>query len=114
MTKRASLDRAFAALADGTRRGVVERLRRGPARAGELAQALRVSAPALSRHLRLLRACKLVAEDVDAADARARVYTLRREVFVELRHWVDDVEAMWQDQLAAFAAHVQRRTRQDP
>lgn len=103
-----ALDRAFHALADGTRRGVVELLRRGPARAGELAERLAVSAPALSRHLRILRESRLVEETADAGDGRVSVYRLRRESFTALRGWVDEVEALWQDQLAAFADHVKK------
>jgi DNA-binding transcriptional ArsR family regulator len=104
------LDRAFTALADGTRRGVVELLRQGPRRAGDLASRLDVTAPALSRHLRILREAHLVDERVDDEDARARVYTLRRDVFARLRGWVDGIEALWRDQLAAFADHVGKRT----
>jgi DNA-binding transcriptional ArsR family regulator len=104
------LDRAFTALADGTRRGVVELLRQGPRRAGELAERLDVSAPALTRHLRVLREADLVREHIATEDGRARVYTLRREVFAQLRGWVDGIEALWQDQLAAFATHVARTT----
>jgi DNA-binding transcriptional ArsR family regulator len=102
------LDRAFTALADRTRRGVVALLRQGPRRAGELAERLDVSPPALSRHLRILRESGLVEEAGDAADGRVSVYRLRRETFTALRSWVDEVEALWHDQLTAFAAHVGR------
>jgi DNA-binding transcriptional ArsR family regulator len=105
------LDRALRALADGTRRGVIELLRQRPHRAGELAAELDTSAPALSRHLRILRASGLVEEAADEQDRRARVYRLRQHALAPLRAWVDEVEAMWQQQLAAFAAHVQRRGR---
>ena len=103
-----AIDRAFLALADRTRRGVVDLLRQGPRRAGELAAELDVSAPALSRHLRILRESRLVEETGDENDARVRVYRLRRETFTALRGWVDEVEALWQDQLAAYATHVAR------
>jgi len=102
------LDRAFTALADRTRRGVVDLLRRGPRRAGELAAELDVSAPALSRHLRILRESRLVEEADEPGDGRVSVYRLRRETFTALRGWVDEVESMWHDQLASFAAHVGR------
>ncbi len=104
------VDRAFAALADGTRRGVIELLRKGPRRAGQLADALDVSRPALTRHLRILRESHLVDEVVDEADGRARVYRLRRETFTRLRTWVDQIELLWQEQLESFAAHVQKQT----
>jgi DNA-binding transcriptional ArsR family regulator len=106
-----ALDRVFAALADRTRRGAVDLLRRGPRRAGELALALDVSAPALTRHLRILRDSGLVEERADDGDGRVRVYRLRREVFGRLQRWIDDVQALWEDQLGAFAAHVRARTK---
>lgn len=102
------LDATFAALADPHRRGVVELLRQQPRRAGELADALGLSRPAMSRHLKLLRQSGLVDADGDDDDARARVYQLRPERFAELRAWVGEVEAYWGGQLAAFAAHVER------
>lgn len=102
------LDRTLAALADPTRRGVVELLRRRPQRAGELADALGMSAPALSRHLRVLRESGLVLEEVDREDARARVYTLEPQPFDALRRWVEDVEAFWRGELDAFRTHAER------
>ncbi|MGE3172018.1 MAG: ArsR/SmtB family transcription factor [Planctomycetota bacterium] len=102
------VDRAFAALGDPTRRAVIERLRRGPQRAGRLAAALDVSPPALSRHLRVLRGSDLVEALGDDGDARARVYRLRREPFVRLRDWAAAVESLWSEQLESFAAHVAR------
>jgi DNA-binding transcriptional ArsR family regulator len=102
------IDRAFAALADPTRRGVVDLLRQKPHRAGELASQLEVSPPALSRHLRILRDSRLVEEVADDADGRVSIYRLRREVFSRLRTWVDVVETFWQEQLTSFAGHVNR------
>jgi len=103
----AHLDRTLLALADPTRRGVVELLRQQPRRAGELADALAVTPPALSRHLRLLRKTGLVAESELEHDARVRVYRLEAAPFVELRSWLEQVEAAWSDQLGAFKAHVE-------
>lgn len=104
------LDATLAALADPTRRHVVELLRERPRRAGELAAASRMSGPAMSRHLRVLRASGLV--EVDAArgdhDARVRVYRLRPEPFMALQEWLDQVQAFWTDQLGAFKAHIER------
>jgi DNA-binding transcriptional ArsR family regulator len=106
-----ALGAAFAALADPTRRGVIDLLRRGPLRAGELAEALAVSPPAMTRHLRILRESELVEELGHDEDARVSVYRLRRGPFTRLRNWVDSVEALWADQLTAFAQHVKRRKR---
>ncbi len=102
------IDRTFAALADPTRRAVVELLRRKPRRAGELADALSMSPPAMSRHLRVLRAEGLVEEARQDEDARVRIYRLRREPFGKLRHWLDGVEAFWDGQLHAFKEHAER------
>jgi DNA-binding transcriptional ArsR family regulator len=101
------LDLTFAALADPTRRAVVELLRRRPQRAGELAEALSMSAPALSRHLRVLRQSGLVLEQRDDADARARVYRLEPQPFGALRRWVEDVESFWRAELDAFKQHAE-------
>ena len=103
-----AVDATFAALADPTRRQVIDLLRQRPRRAGELAEALDMSPPAMSRHLRVLRHSGLVEEDSADDDARVRVYCLRPEPFAGLRDWLDEVEAFWTDQLAAFKAHAER------
>ena len=102
------LDRTLAALADPTRRRAVDLLRDGPRRAGELAEALAMSPPAMSRHLRVLRASGLVEERHDGDDARVRVYRLRRRPFAEMRRWLDEVETFWAGELADFKAHAER------
>jgi DNA-binding transcriptional ArsR family regulator len=103
------LDGTLAALADPTRRGIVELLSRRPHRAGELAEALNMSAPAMSRHLRVLRTRKLVDEERAPHDARHRVFRLRREPLADLSHWLSDIEAFWTEQLDSFQAHVARK-----
>lgn len=109
------LDRIFAALADTHRRGVIDLLRKRPRRAGELADALDLSAPAMSRHLRVLRKAGLVVETELDDDARVRLYRLRQPPFTSLRTWVEDVEAFWNEQLLAFKAHAEsRRKRGQP
>ena len=109
------LDRTLAALADPMRRGTIELLRAGPRRAGELAQALAVSAPRMSQHLRVLREGGLIesiAPDGEiASDARARVYRLRPHPFSELKGWLAEVETSWSTELAAFKAYAERTRR---
>src|SRR5262249_46680001 len=102
------LDRTLAALADPTRRRVIELLRERPRRAGELADAFETSAPAMSRHLRVLRTTGLVEEDHQGDDARVRVYRLRPERFEALRTWVQEVEAFWTRELDSFRKHAER------
>ena len=102
-----SIDRTLVALADPTRRGVIDLLRAGPRRAGELADALDMGKPAMTRHLRLLRESGLVREESHETDARVRVYELRPEPFRMLRSWLDEVEAFWGLQLDGFKAHAE-------
>ncbi len=108
MTAHSALDRTLGALADPNRRRVIDLLRRGPLRAGELAAAAGLSPPAMSRHLRTLRDCGLVEESHQGVDARVRVYALRAGSMQALKAWVDETEALWAGQLAAFKAHVER------
>jgi DNA-binding transcriptional ArsR family regulator len=105
------LDRTLAALADPRRRRVVDLLRERPRRAGELAEAMRISFPAMSRHLRTLRESGLVAEDRDRFDSRVRIYRLRPEPMSDLKAWLAETENLWAQQLVAFKAHLQKTRR---
>jgi DNA-binding transcriptional ArsR family regulator len=97
----------LAALADPQRRRVVELLREGPRRAGELAQLLDMTPPAMSRHLRTLRRAGLVAEGHTELDARVRIYSLDAQPLGVLKAWLEETEQLWAEQLTAFKAHVQ-------
>ena len=68
-----------------------------------------MSAPAMSRHLRVLRTCGLVEERRGEHDARLRVFCLRRDPFSELSQWLAEVEAFWNEQLDSFKSHVARK-----
>ena len=105
----AKLDGTFTALADPTRRRVVDLLGSRPHRASEIATVCGMSRPAMSRHLRVLRTSGLIEERRDAQDARARIYQLRPEAIAELEHWVAEVQGLWEDQLASFQQHVEKR-----
>ncbi len=98
----------FEALADDTRRRVLQLLSRGPRRAGDLAAAAGTSAPAMSRHLRALLAAGLVTDERAAADARVRIFRLRPDRLVAVQAWLDQLQAHWDEQLGAFARHVER------
>lgn len=106
-----AVDAALAALADPTRRAVVDLLRTRPHRAGELAESLAMTAPALSRHLRVLRQAGLIDDDEPEHDARVRLYRLEPSGFQALDGWVDSIRSLWAGQLDAFAAHVAKRKR---
>jgi DNA-binding transcriptional ArsR family regulator len=104
---RAAIDRTFAALADPTRRRVVELLRDEPKRAGDIAAGLGMSAPATSRHLRRLHRTGLVEALSVEEDARLRIFRLRPEPFVELHDWLAQVERFWAGQLEAFRTYTE-------
>jgi DNA-binding transcriptional ArsR family regulator len=76
--------------------------------AGELAEALDMSAPALSRHLKVLRASGLIQDAALEEDARVRLFRLEPAAFADLRDWLTEVEAFWGGQLQAFKAHAEK------
>jgi DNA-binding transcriptional ArsR family regulator len=92
---------ALQALADPTRREILERLRPGPLAVGELARGLPVSRPAVSQHLRVLKDAGLVNET--RAGTR-RIYGVELRGLVELRHYLD---AFWGDVLEAFKTEAE-------
>jgi DNA-binding transcriptional ArsR family regulator len=91
----------MAALADPTRRAVLERLRKGPRSVGEVANGLPVTRPAVSQHLRVLKEAGLVTER--RAGTR-RLYSVNGDGLAELR---DYLESFWQDALAAYKRAVE-------
>jgi DNA-binding transcriptional ArsR family regulator len=105
------LDGTLAALADPARRGTIDVLGRGRARASDLAVAAGMSRAAMSRHLRVLRANGLVTVEVSDTDAREHLYELREDRLAAVQAWIDEVRAAWNDQLDRFQAHVERRSR---
>jgi DNA-binding transcriptional ArsR family regulator len=94
-------NRAFAALADPTRRRVLERLAAGPQAVGEIAAGFPISRPAISQHLKVLKEAGLVA---DRPDGARRVYSIDPDGLGVLRAWLDQ---FWDGALAAFQAEVE-------
>ena len=105
------VDAVLAALADPTRRRVVELLGGGPKRAGALSAAVGASPPAMSRHLRVLLDAGVVTDERLEDDARARLFRLRPESVVALQAWLDQLKAEWDEQLTSFKRHVERTKR---
>jgi DNA-binding transcriptional ArsR family regulator len=99
-----SLDRAFGALADPTRRRILRLVADRPRQAGELAEGFPVSRPAVSRHLRVLREAGLVAAK---KEGRARVYHLSPRGLEQARRWMEDAEKVWAAALESFRRHVE-------
>jgi DNA-binding transcriptional ArsR family regulator len=94
--------RAFAALADPTRREVFERLAEGPKAVGELAAGLPVSRPAVSQHLKVLKEAGLVTDEPDGA---RRVYQIDPQGLGQMRAWLD---RFWDAALMAFKDEAER------
>ena len=103
----AALDRMLEALADPKRRRAIELLGQRPRSAGELASELGLAPPAMSRHLRALKAGGLVEDGHPDFDARVRIYSLKQGATDELKRWLAETEAMWAHQLGAFKRHVE-------
>ena len=98
----------FQALGEPNRLRVVQVLSTGPRRAGELAEAAGLSAPAMSKHLRMLLRAGVVSDERTQQDARARVFRLRHDSMVSLRAWLDQLQARWDEQLDSFKNHVEK------
>ncbi len=107
--RKPDVDALFAALADPARRRAVEILGEGPRRAGDLAESLGLAAPAMSRHLKELKAAGLVVDHHPETDARVRVYSLNNQRLSDLKDWLGRAEQGWTQQLSAFAAHVAKK-----
>ncbi|HET9898788.1 MAG TPA: metalloregulator ArsR/SmtB family transcription factor [Streptosporangiaceae bacterium] len=112
MSKESDLLVIMRALADPVRLRVVETLSAGPLRAGELAAKLAVPAPAMSKHLRVLLDAGVVGDERRREDARVRVFRLRGESVLAVRAWLDQLQAHWDEQLAAFKTQVESSVRQ--
>ena len=102
------MDAVLQALADPSRRTVLEILRSHPATAGELAEALPIARPGVSRHLRVLREAGLV--DV-RQEAQRRIYSLQPEVLVEVDEWLAPYRALWRNRLDALHTEIARGKR---
>jgi DNA-binding transcriptional ArsR family regulator len=97
------LDALYGALADPTRRSIIERLGQGEATVAELREPFDVSAPAISKHLRVLEAAGILER---RAAGRNRVCRLRRERLMEARRWLHEQTEFWESTLDSLADHV--------
>jgi DNA-binding transcriptional ArsR family regulator len=96
---------ALAALADPTRQRIVEMLASGALSSGEIAGRFELSPPAISQHLKTLKAAKLVTVQVDA---QKRIYSLNPEGVAEVADWVDRIRAFWNPRLDALEAALKK------
>jgi DNA-binding transcriptional ArsR family regulator len=107
-------DQWLAALADPTRRRIVEILGQGPKPASELHNSFGIASPAVSRHLRVLREVGLISEHRVAEDKRVRLYVLEPQPLDELSYWLEELSHAWQVQLDSFEDYVTPRTAEPP
>lgn len=95
-----SLDATFAALADPTRRAILSRLAQGHTHVGDLAQPFPISAPAVSRHLRVLEQAGLIEREVAA---RHRICHLRPHALQAAHDWLQQYRSFWEASLDRLA-----------
>ncbi|HUQ81766.1 MAG TPA: metalloregulator ArsR/SmtB family transcription factor [Gemmatimonadaceae bacterium] len=100
---RASID-VFHAVADPTRRAILDRLRGGGAAVAELASGFDMSRPAVSKHLRVLRDARLVREE---REGRQRVYQLTPAPLRDVSQWIESYRAFWPVNLMSLKRHLE-------
>jgi DNA-binding transcriptional ArsR family regulator len=104
LNESSSLDRAFQALADPTRRGLLARLSRAPASVSELARPLAISLPAVMQHLRLLEKSGLVRSE---KKGRVRTCTIEPGALGAAEAWIAQQRAIWESRLDRFEDYLQ-------
>lgn len=97
------LDKCFGALADPIRRAIIKRLARGDAYVGDIVEMFDISAPAISRHLKVLEETGLIEREVDAQFRRLR---FRREGFGLPLEWFEDMGDFWRASLDRLKQHL--------
>jgi DNA-binding transcriptional ArsR family regulator len=105
------LDRTFAALADPTRRTMVERLVTGPATVSELAKPLSMSLPAAMLHLKVLEECGLVTSQ---KTGRVRTCRIDTKMLSQAEQWVSERRQMWERSLDRLGAYLDQTKAEDP
>ncbi|MCT7378417.1 ArsR/SmtB family transcription factor [Chelativorans salis] len=110
MLQSVDLDRAFHALADPTRRGMVDRLAQGPASVKELAAPLSMALPSVMKHLRVLEAGGIVLSE---KAGRVRTYHIEPAALAGIEEWVSRRKAAWNRQFDRLEAYLTEET-EDP
>ncbi len=96
----------FRAIADPTRRAILDRLRAGPANAGSLAADFKQSRPAISKHLKVLRESRLVSEE---RLGRERVYSLEPVPLQTVAGWIEGYRSFWQSSLTRLKRYLEEK-----
>jgi DNA-binding transcriptional ArsR family regulator len=106
LNQSAALDQVFQALADPTRRWMVERLSRGPASVSELAEPLSMSLPAVVQHLQVLETSGIVRSE---KIGRVRTCRMQESALRSAEHWINERRSSWErrlDRLGDFLAET--------
>jgi DNA-binding transcriptional ArsR family regulator len=101
------LDMTLAAIAEPTRRQIVDLLVEGPLPSGRIANKLGLSPPTTSRHLRVLRKAGVVHDLRVESDARVTMYELVPDALLLVGQWVSHMQRHWSQQLEAFRQHAE-------
>ena len=96
----------FHAIADPTRRAILDRLREGGQAVNEIAGRFEISRPAISKHLRVLHEANLVTE---TRDGRNRIYKLNAEPLRDLERWLEHYRRFWALNLLSLKNHVESK-----
>ncbi len=106
----ADLDRVLGALADRTRRAMLERLARGPAIVSELAEPFAMSLPAVSKHLKVLERAGLVDRVVEG---RTHVCSMRPDALGDVEAWLRFYGTFWEGTLQSLATFAEQPEGED-
>ena len=105
------LDRVFYALADPTRRAVLERLSDSPAPVSELAQPFKMALPSFTQHLNVLEGCGLVHSE---KTGRVRTYQLTPQSLQAAEHWIVEQRAVWETRLDQLDSYLKKMKGKKP
>jgi DNA-binding transcriptional ArsR family regulator len=105
MHRAAAAEDVFRAIADPTRRAILDRLRAGPQPVNTLAAEFEQSRPAISRHLRVLREAQVVTEE---RAGRERLYQLQPAALKDVAGWIDGYRAFWQGNLNSLKRYLEK------
>ena len=100
----------FSAVADPTRRAILDLMRNGEVGAGDLASNFTISRPAVAKHVRVLRSAGLVRQRVDA---QRRFYSLNPQALQEIDQWLAPYRAFWGARLHDLKQYVEQSHQQE-
>jgi DNA-binding transcriptional ArsR family regulator len=110
MFRDTTLDLAFQALADPSRRAMVDRLVQGPATVSELAKPLAMSLPGVMQHLAVLETSGLV---ISEKVGRTRTCRIEPKVLTQAEHWIAERRALWESRLDRLGAFLEETKDED-